>query len=156
MYFYLGRGGRGGGGVSTQKALASGAPINGKSGPDPLWEDTPFRTLPHCEMIFRPRPSRNSGSAPIPDSHSCGWITSPLRSGDVIHSQLWESGSGYETTHPPPRPPYSKSMPPFSLAIHSCSILLCIPNYNLCLPACRGTKDRQCFEGFQSWIKMFD
>ena len=40
-------------------------------------------------------------SYPDPDSHSCGWITSPLRvprSGDVIHPQLWESGSGYETT----------------------------------------------------------
>ena len=36
-------------------------------------------------------------SYPDPDSHSCGWITSPLRSGDVIHPQLWESGSGYET-----------------------------------------------------------
>ena len=35
-------------------------------------------------------------SYPDPDSHSCGWITS--RSGDVIHPQLWESGSGYETT----------------------------------------------------------
>ena len=38
---------------------------------------------------------------PDPDSHSCGWITSPLRgkmrSGDVIHPQLWESGSGYDT-----------------------------------------------------------
>ena len=34
-------------------------------------------------------------SYPDPDSHSCGWITS--RSGDVIHPQLWESGSGYET-----------------------------------------------------------
>ena len=34
-------------------------------------------------------------SYPDPDSHSCGWITSPLR--DVIHPQLWESGSGYET-----------------------------------------------------------
>ena len=30
-----------------------------------------------------------------PDSHSCGWITS--RCGDVIHPQLWESGSGYGT-----------------------------------------------------------
>eukprot|EP00731_Ephydatia_muelleri_P008529 Em0004g867a len=38
-------------------------------------------------------------SYPDPDSHSCGWITSPLfpRSGDVIHPQLWETGSGYET-----------------------------------------------------------
>ena len=36
-------------------------------------------------------------SYPDPDSHSCGWITSPPRSGDVIHPQLWESGSGYET-----------------------------------------------------------
>ena len=36
-------------------------------------------------------------SYPDPDSHSCGWITSPLRGGDVIHPQLWESGSGYET-----------------------------------------------------------
>ena len=27
---------------------------------------------------------------PDPDSHSCGWITSPL-------PKLWESGSGYET-----------------------------------------------------------
>ena len=36
-------------------------------------------------------------SYPDPQSHSCGWITSPLRSGDVIHPQLWDSGSGYET-----------------------------------------------------------
>ena len=35
---------------------------------------------------------------PDPDSHSCGWITSPLRSGDVIHPQLWELGSGHATT----------------------------------------------------------
>ena len=32
-----------------------------------------------------------------PDSHSCGWITSPLSDG--IHPQLWESGSGYETNN---------------------------------------------------------
>ncbi|KAL5496828.1 hypothetical protein EMCRGX_G013191 [Ephydatia muelleri] len=71
-------------------------------------------------------------SYPDPVSHSCGWITSPLRgkSGDVIHPQLWESGSGYETTPPysgiddgviPPPPPYSgtddgvmPSPPPYS------------------------------------------
>ena len=29
-------------------------------------------------------------SYPDPYSHSCGWITSPPRSGDVIHPQLWE------------------------------------------------------------------
>ena len=32
-----------------------------------------------------------------PDSHSCEWITSPLRGGAVIHPKLWGSGSGYET-----------------------------------------------------------
>ena len=34
-------------------------------------------------------------SYPDPDSHSSGWITSPLlsRSGDVIHPQLCESGT---------------------------------------------------------------
>ena len=39
-------------------------------------------------------------SYPDPYSNSCGWITSPLlpRSGDVIHPQLLEEGSGYETT----------------------------------------------------------
>ena len=37
-------------------------------------------------------------SVPDPDSHSCGWITSPPRSGDVIHLQLWESESGTETS----------------------------------------------------------
>ena len=39
-------------------------------------------------------------SYPDPDSRSCGWITSPQRGkrcGDVIHPQLRESGSGYET-----------------------------------------------------------
>eukprot|EP00731_Ephydatia_muelleri_P032604 Em0024g148a len=45
---------------------------------------------PLCLAFGNPkRPIQN------PDSHSCGWIT---RSGDVIHPQLWESGSGYETT----------------------------------------------------------
>ena len=47
---------------------------------------------------------------PDPDSRSCGWITSPLRgksSGDVIHPQLRESGSGYETKVGP-RPTRSK------------------------------------------------
>ena len=34
-------------------------------------------------------------SYPDPCFHSSGSITSPLR--DVIHPQLWESGSGYET-----------------------------------------------------------
>ena len=39
-------------------------------------------------------------SYPDPDSHSCGWLHHRSRSGDVIHPQLWESGSGYETRQP--------------------------------------------------------
>ena len=42
-------------------------------------------------------------SYPDPYSHSCGWITSPLRgkdSGDVIHPQLW---SGCETMNDVPQ-----------------------------------------------------
>ena len=37
----------------------------------------------------------NLVSYPDPDSHSCGW--SPLLGDDVIHPQLWESGSVYKT-----------------------------------------------------------
>ena len=34
-------------------------------------------------------------SYPDPASHSSGWMTSPLRGGDVM--LLWEAGSGYDT-----------------------------------------------------------
>ena len=71
----------GGGGQSTSGPIYESG---GKGGPIRFRSDT--KSGGGGERVV---------SYPDPDSHSCGWITS--RSGDVIHPQLWESGSGYET-----------------------------------------------------------